>query len=121
MEHELDLVLGTVIDSLAKISMLFFLRERPATAVTPDVIASHVGRQPEHVRYALEQLGEAKFVTRFPVGRGRIVLYGPAEDARILEMIELLYSRYHESDARRAEIMRKVLHRRNGEAAPRLE
>ncbi len=119
MDHELDLLLGTVIDSLAKLMILFHLLDRDAAVLTPEAIATGVGRQPEPVARALAELAEAGLVKQFQVGRGRNVLYRGGEDAHVRSLVAQLRTRWEESAESRAEVMRKVLRGTpGGEASP---
>lgn len=109
MESELDLLLGTAVDSLTKLSVLIHLQEHPGLAQSPDRIAAAVDRPPEVVAAALAELAEGKLVERFPVGSGRVVMYGSSDDKHVQGILELLCRRYNQGGETRAQLVRRVL------------
>lgn len=116
MDTELELLLGTAIDSLAKLHLLLYLHHEPRV-LTPEAAARGVGRSPDLVGRALAQLAEAGLVTRFAVGRGRAVLYSASEDTHVQTVVGRLHGYYQESPEHRAEVVRKVL-RTDADEAP---
>jgi len=108
MESELDLLLGTAIDSLVKLEILLDLHARPGSAQTPDQIGSRLRRPREEVARALEQLSEAGLIDRFALGTGKHVIYGPAEDPHVGQLLELLHERYHGDPEARTRIVRRT-------------
>ncbi len=109
MDNELDLLLGTAIDSLAKMNLLVYLQENPGQAQPPEEIAGRVSRPPAMVAQALDELAEVKLVARFPVGTGRIVWYGSSDDERVRRILDLLLARYREGGETRAQLVRRAL------------
>ncbi len=109
MDNELDLLLGTLIDSLAKVMILFHLQDGAAAVLSPEAVAQAIGRRPEPVARALTELAEGGLVQRFAVGTGRIVRYSASEDRHVQSLLKLLRTRWEESTEGRAEVMRKVL------------
>ena len=109
MDHELDLLLGTVMDSLAKLNVLVYLQARPRMAESPEVVAAAVQRPPEMIARALSELAEARLIESFPVGTGRIVLYGASDDAHVRELLDLLRARYDQGGENWAHLVRRAL------------
>lgn len=109
MESELDLLLGTVIDSLLKLELLLLLHSRGASAHRAEELAGPLGRPPEVVARALDELAGAGLVARFPLGRGRHVLYGASEEGHVRELLELLRARYQRDPESRASLARAVM------------
>jgi hypothetical protein len=109
MESELDLLLGTAIDSLLKLDILLYLHQRPGSVRSSAEIGVAV-RQPEaQVAAALDALARTDLVDRFPIGRGRNVIYGCPEDPHIHELLRLLHQRYHRDPQSRAQLVRAAL------------
>jgi predicted transcriptional regulator len=115
MEHELDLLLASAIDSLAKLEVLLYLRGRPGTVQRPEQIAENLRRDAKLVAASLESLAQAGLVDRFPLGTGRHVLYGQAEDAHVKEIVDLLYERYTRDSESRARLVREITAARHGD------
>lgn len=109
MEAELDLLLGTVIDSLMKVRLLLDLYHRPEAIESASVIAQRVGSQEPQVRVALEQLTEAGLVERFALGTGRLVVYGTSEDEHVREIMVHLRQRHTGAEEVRGRMVRQVL------------
>lgn len=109
MDNELDLLLGTAIDSLTKVNLLVYLQENPGQAQPPEEIAGRVQRPPARVAQALDELAEVKLVARFPIGRGRLVWYGSSDDERVRRLLDLLLARYREGGEARAQLVRRAL------------
>jgi DNA-binding IclR family transcriptional regulator len=109
VDRELDLLLGRAIDSLVKLNLLVYLQAHPGLAQAPEEIAGQVQRPPETVAAALAELAELKLVARFPIGRGRLAMYGSSDDPHIKEILELLRTHYQEGGETRAQLVRKTL------------
>jgi len=109
LDNELNLLLGTAVDSLAKVNLLVYMQENPGLAQSPEELAARVQRPPEAVAQALTELAEAKLVARFPIGRGRMVRYGSSDDAHVRGILALLQERYRLGGEARAEIVRRAL------------
>lgn len=109
MDRELDLLLGKAIDSLVKLDLLVCLQAHPGLAQAPDEIAGLVRRPSQVVASALAELAELRLVERFPIGRGRLAMYGSAEDPHVKGILELLHAQYQQGGEARAQLVRKTL------------
>ncbi len=109
METELDLLLGTVIDSLPKLEVLLYLHSHPGGAQTADVIATALHRPTPQVKSALEDLSRAELIERFSLGTGKHAVYGTSEDPHVQALLEFLHGRYHGDPETRSRIVRHVL------------
>jgi len=78
-------------------------------AQSPEEIAARVHRHSDVIARALSELAEAKLIEQFPIGTGRIVMYGSSDDAHVRGLMELLRTRYHEGGEARAELVRRTL------------
>ena len=116
MDNELDILLGSAIDSLAKLDILLYLHARPGAVQKPNDIAERLRRSQEEVARALDDLAQAHLVDRFPLGTGRHVVYGEAEDAHVRHLIGILHDRYHSGGESRAQVVRAAA--RPGAADP---
>lgn len=114
MRSELDILLGTAIDSLVKLEVVIYLHNRPGTVHSADQIAAKLRRPREAVRAALEPLSADGLIERFPLGTGRHVLYGPSEDAHVQELLDLLHREYDAGGDSRARLVQQVLGRTDG-------
>jgi len=111
MQSELDLLLGTAIDSLAKLEVLLYLHARPGVAQGPKEISGRLRRPRAEIDPALRELAEAGLIERFVLGTGRHVMYGPMEDAHVEEILSLLHKQYHRDSRARGRIVRAVVSR----------
>ncbi len=116
MDNELDILLGTAIDSLVKLDILLYLHTRPGAVQRPDDIAQRLRRSQDEVTRALDGLSQAHLVDRFSLGTGRHVVYGEAEEAHVRDLIGNLHERYHRGGESRAQIVRAAT--RQGAADP---
>jgi predicted transcriptional regulator len=116
MQSEIELLLGSAIDSLAKLELLFYMHQRPGAAQSAEEIASRVQRRAVEVAAALKQLSDVGLVERFALGSGRHVVYGAAEDAHVRELLGLLHDQYHGDSETRARIIQRAL--RRGQRTP---
>ncbi len=110
MDYELDLLLGTALDSLTKLAILLHLHQQGAAVFSPEALATAMNRRPEGVQEALEQLAEAGMVTRFAVATGRHAMYGAREDERLQALIGRLQACHDEKSEGWAAVVRKVTH-----------
>jgi hypothetical protein len=117
MQSEIDLLLGSAVDSLVKLELLLYMHERPGAAQSVEEIASHMQRETGEVGTALKQLSDAGLVERFALGSGRHVVYGAPEDAHVRELLGLLHDQYHSDQGTRSRIVQDTLHR-GGQAPP---
>ena len=104
MESELDLLLGTAIDSLPKLEILFHLIRSPGGVRTAREIGAQLRRATPQVERALEELSQAELVDRFAIGTGKHVLYGCRDDRHVQELLQLLHARYQDP-ASRSEVL----------------
>jgi DNA-binding transcriptional regulator GbsR (MarR family) len=109
VQSELDLLLGTAINSLVKLDALLYLHERPGTAQSPDEIAARVQRRADQLEVALRELSEVGLIERFAFGSGRHAVYGASEDAHVQELLVILRERYHRDPEARSQIVRDVM------------
>jgi hypothetical protein len=100
MESELDLLLGSVINSLAKLELLLYFHAHPGTAQPPKEIGARLSRPSAEVAQALEELAQAGLVERFPLGTGRHVMFGSSDDPHVQDLIALLAARYRSPETR---------------------
>jgi DNA-binding transcriptional ArsR family regulator len=100
VDDELDLLLGTAIDSLVKVDVLLHLHSRPGAVRSAQDIAAHLRRPERQVSSALDALSQAGLADRFPLGTGRHVVYGATEDEHVREIIALLHERYRRPETR---------------------
>jgi DNA-binding MarR family transcriptional regulator len=110
VDNELDLLLGTAIDSLLKLDIVLYLLARPGLVQSAEEIAAKLRRPPHQAGAALDQLAQAGLVDRFALGTGRHVVYGPTEDEHVREIIGLLQARYRDPETR-ALIVRAAIQR----------
>ncbi|MCJ7750039.1 MAG: winged helix-turn-helix domain-containing protein [Armatimonadetes bacterium] len=106
MDNEVDILLGSAIDSLVKLDILFYLHARPGAVQKPNDIAERLGRSQDEITRALDGLAQAHLVDRFPLGTGRHVVYGEAEEAHVRQLIGILHDRYHGGGESRAQVVR---------------
>ncbi|UCC68053.1 MAG: hypothetical protein JSV79_13245 [Armatimonadota bacterium] len=109
MESELDLLLGTAINSLVKLEAALFLHSRPGSALAPHDISVHLRRPVSEVTAALDELSQSQLIERFPFGTGRHVVYGPTEDSHVGALLDLLYERYNGDSESRSRVVRQTL------------
>ena len=109
MDSELDLLLGTVVDSLTKLTLVLTLHEMAGGAESPEEIATKVRESPEAVVRALSELADAGLVERFRLGTGRLTMYGPTEDEHVRALLDLLRARYHGGPRSRGRMVRRIL------------
>jgi predicted transcriptional regulator len=109
MDNELDLLLGTAIDSLVKLEIILLFHARPGTVSRPEDMAGRFRRPQAEVVLALDQLAEAGLIERFVLGSGRHAVYGPSDDDRVGAVIEVLNERYNRNSDTRAEVVRSAL------------
>ncbi len=111
MDSELDLLLGTAIDSLVKLELLLYLHARPGTLQSANDIAARLRRPPQEVGRGLDELAGSGLVDRFAIGTGRYVMYGPTEDEHVQKVITLLHDRYQRNPESRANLVRNAVQR----------
>ena len=109
MESELDLLLGTAIDSLIKLEILLYFGARPGIVRRPQEVSTELRRTVPEVQGGLEELAQAGLVDRFSIGTGRYVLYGPAEDEHVHGLISLLCERYNRDAQSRSQLVRSAV------------
>ncbi len=109
MDEELDLLLGTAINSLAKLEILLYLHQRPGAVTTSEKLAPVLRRPEEEIAAALEELSSLGLVDRFRVGTGRRVMYGTPEDEQSRRMLALLHEHYHRDPETRSALVRRIL------------
>jgi len=109
MDSELDLLLGTAIDTLVKLEILLYVHQRSSAVQNADQFAAGLRRPSAEVAPALEQLSRVQLIDRFPLGTGRHVLYGATEDTHVREVLNLLYERYYGTADSRAQLMRRIV------------
>lgn len=138
MESELDLLLGTAVDSLLKLGILLHLygapagptsqqgprsdtraflpgnARLPAAGPVPGVasaseIALQLQRPEDQTAQALEELSQVGLVARFALGTGRHVLYGLPDDSHVQELLALLHDRYHRDQDSRTQLVRQMI------------
>jgi DNA-binding transcriptional ArsR family regulator len=117
MESELDLLLGSAIDSLIKLEVLLHLHCRPGVVMRPEEIAAGLRRSEPELRAGLEELAEAGLIDRFPIGTGRHVIYGPSEDEHVHRLIGLLHERYHRDTDSRSLLVRTAMGHRGDQSS----
>ncbi len=100
MDNELDLLLGTAIDSLLKLDVLLYLHSRPGSIQRACDIATTLQRPPHQISASLDELSQSGLVDRFALGTGRHIVYGPTEDEHVREVIGLLQKRYRDPETR---------------------
>ena len=111
MDEELDLLLGTAVNSLAKLEILLYLHQRPGAVTTGEKLAAELQRPRSLIETALEELASLDLVDRFPVGSGRHVMYGTPDDEHSRRLLEALYRRYHRDAESRSALVRRILGR----------
>lgn len=99
LQSELDLLLGAAINSLAKLEALLYLHARPGAVHSAADIAAALRRPTESLAPELDALAEAGLLDRFPLGTGRHVVYGAAEDEHVQALMSLLHERHRCSPA----------------------
>ncbi len=109
MDNELDLLLGTAIDSLVKLDILLFFHARPNAVSRPEEVARKVGRSETEVSQALDNLSEAGLVERFVLGSGRHAVYGPSDEDRVRGIVEAIKERYDRDPNSRSGLVRDIL------------
>ncbi len=109
MNTELDLLLGTAINSLVKLETVLFLHARPGSALPPDQISAHLRRPLSQVTSALDELARDQLIERFSLGTGKHVVYGPTEDAHVAALLDLLHQHYQRDPDTRSRIVRRAL------------
>lgn len=114
MEAELDLLLGTAIDSLSKLEVLLYFHQRAGAVGSPEQVAAALRRPAPEIAAALEQLASDGLLERFPLGTGRHVIFGATEDTHVKQVLDLLYQRYHEGPVSRSQLVQAVLRAGNG-------
>ena len=112
MQSELDLLLGTAIDSLVKLEALLYLYQRHGAVHTPDEISARLRCPAHEVSRALEELFQAGLIDRFSLGSGKHAVYGPTEDTHVQALLALLHERYHRGPEARTDIVQKILRSR---------
>ncbi|MFB3882359.1 MAG: hypothetical protein ACE149_13915 [Armatimonadota bacterium] len=100
MDNELDLLLGAAINSLLKLDILLYLSAQGIGVVGAEDLAAQLRRPAQQVAAAADELAQAGLVDRFPLGTGRHVLYAPAEDEHVKEIVALLQERYRHPESR---------------------
>ena len=118
MQRELDLLLGTAINSLAKLEALLYLQARAGGVHTPAELSQHFRRPVPEVSRALEELSQAGLVERFSLGSGKHVMYGSTEDAHVQELLGLLSEQYSSDPDTRSRIVRQAARARGSEESP---
>src|SRR5574340_501821 len=113
MESELDLLLGTAIDSLPKLEILVGFIRSPEGVRSAEEMATYLRRPRGEVAQALAELAQAGLVDRFALGTGKHVLYGPRSERHVRELLGLLFTRYQDP-AGRAQVLRDALARGGG-------
>jgi DNA-binding MarR family transcriptional regulator len=116
MDNEVDILLGSAIDSLVKLDILLYLHARPGAVQKPSDIAERLRRSQDEVVRALEGLAQAHLVDRFSLGTGRHVVYGEAEEAHVRQLIGILHDRYRSGGESRKQVVRAAT--RQGAADP---
>ena len=111
MDSELNLLLGTAIDSLVKLELLLYLHARPGVLQSADDIAARLRRPSPEVGRGLDELASTGLVDRFAIGTGRYVMYGPTEDDHAQRVIALLHERYQRNPESRANLVRNAVQR----------
>ena len=119
MDDELDILLGSAIDSLVKLDILLYLHARPGAVQKPNDIAQRLRRSEDEVVRALESLAQAHLVDRFSLGTGRHVVYGEAEDAHVRDLIGIIHDRYHRDRESRAQVVRAATRQSAADPSPR--
>jgi DNA-binding transcriptional ArsR family regulator len=109
MDNELDLLLGTAIDSLVKLDILLLFHARPGSVSRPEEVARQVGHPETEVSQTLDQLSEAGLVERFVLGSGRHAVYGPSDEDRVRGIIAAIKERYDRDPSTRAGLVRDIL------------
>lgn len=118
MDSELDLLLGTAIDSLLKLEILLFFHARPGSVLRPEEVAQRVRHSELEVAEALNRLAEAGLVQRFALGTGRHSVYGPSEDDHVCGIIEVLHERFNGDAETRGRLVRSALRVASEDASP---
>ena len=119
MDNELDILLGSAIDSLVKLDILLYLHARPGAVQKPNDIAERLGRSEDEIARALDGLSQAHLVDRFSLGTGRHVVYGEAEEAHVRHLIGMLHDRYHRDRESRAQVVRAAALQGAADPSPR--
>jgi DNA-binding MarR family transcriptional regulator len=119
MDNEVDILLGSAIDSLVKLDILLYLHARPGAVQKPNDIAERLGRSQDEITRALDGLAQTDLVDRFSLGTGRHVVYGEAEDAHVRHLIGILHDRYHSGGESRAQVVRAATRQGAADPSPR--
>jgi len=119
MDNEVDILLGSAIDSLVKLDILLYLHARPGAVQKPNDIAERLGRSQDEITRALDGLARTDLVDRFSLGTGRHVVYGEAEDAHVRHLIGILHDRYHSGGESRAQVVRAATRQGAADPSPR--
>jgi hypothetical protein len=101
VESELDFLLGGAINSLPKLEILVHFQQEGSSVRSPAEIGVRLRRPTGEITTALEELAHAGLVDRFALGTGRHVLYGARNDTYVQQVLQVLYARYQDPDARR--------------------
>jgi len=109
MESELELLLGTAIDSLVKVEILLYIQERPEALLTAKDISSRLRRLAREVDRALVELSDVGLIERFALGSGRHVVYGLTEDEHIRGLLNALGERYRSDSESRSRLIQAAL------------
>jgi len=109
MDTELDLLLGTAIDSLVKLEVLLYFHQRPGLLQTPADISARLRRALAEVASALQELARNELIARFSLGTGRHVMYGSSEDPHVQALLDFLSQQYHRDPATRARIIQEII------------
>jgi hypothetical protein len=115
MESELDLLLGTVVDTLCKLEVLLYFHHRAGAVGSAEHVGTALGRPVAETAAALAALAKAGLIERFALGTGRHVIYGATEDTRVKDLVALLYQRYHQGGESRSQLLRQILLRSVGD------
>jgi hypothetical protein len=115
VDTELDLLLGTAIDSLLKLNLLLDLYARPEAVEAPAALATRLNRPLPQTARALEQLAQAGLIEKFSLGTGRLVLFGAAEEEHIRQLMEALRLRHSGPAEGRVRLVRRILHSDTGD------
>lgn len=108
MDEQLDLLLGTAINSLTKLELLLYLHRRPGAVQTSERLAAELRRPVDSVARAVDELAPLGLVDRFALGTGRHVMYGAPDEEHPKRLLELLYERYHRDAESRSELIRRI-------------
>jgi hypothetical protein len=108
VDEELDLLLGTAINSLTKLEILLYLGRRASAVQTGEKLAAELTRPAGATAAALEELAALGLVDRFALGTGRHVMYGAPEEERARRIVALVCERYHGNAESRSQLIRRI-------------